>query len=269
MKKLLIKLLTWLTKEKETVNGWYGWTGKIPDNRDLIYPTVDPSTISLPSKVDLSPNFQAAFDQGNLGSCVLNALAGIIQYLLWLEKLPIFMPSRLFMYYNVRKLEGDVNTDGGCQCRDAIKVYNSQGVCDENMWKYIISRFKKKPSKDCYTSALNDKGLKYQSVPQDLNTMRKILASGYPILVGISVYTYFESPEMAKTGIGRIPTPDEQQLGGHGIVLVGYNDIDKTWKLRNSWGDWGMDHGYFTLPYEYLTNKNLSDDFWVVSLVGK
>jgi C1A family cysteine protease len=30
--------------------------------------------------------------------------------------------------------------------------------------------------------------------------------------------------------------------------------------------DWGM-NGYFTLPYQYLLEPNLSDDFWTIRLV--
>jgi C1A family cysteine protease len=37
--------------------------------------------------------------------------------------------------------------------------------------------------------------------------------------------------------------------------------------VRNSWGrKWGI-RGYFTLPYEYFTNRHLSQDFWTVRVV--
>ena len=39
--------------------------------------------------------------------------------------------------------------------------------------------------------------------------------------------------------------------------------------MRNSCGPgWGMG-GYFSIPYAYLTDSNLADDFWTVRLVAK
>jgi C1A family cysteine protease len=48
------------------------------------------------------------------------------------------------------------------------------------------------------------------------------------------------------------------------VCAVGYDDKSKRIIVRNSWGtDWGM-KGYFTMPYDYVSNRNLSDDFWTV-----
>jgi C1A family cysteine protease len=48
------------------------------------------------------------------------------------------------------------------------------------------------------------------------------------------------------------------------VLGVGYDDAAKRFTVRNSWGaDWGM-KGYFTIPYDYLDNRNLSDDFWTI-----
>jgi C1A family cysteine protease len=54
-------------------------------------------------------------------------------------------------------------------------------------------------------------------------------------------------------------------LGGHALLVVGYDDATQCFTVRNSWGDsWG-DKGYCYIPYKYLTNSNLSSDFWVLT----
>jgi C1A family cysteine protease len=53
-------------------------------------------------------------------------------------------------------------------------------------------------------------------------------------------------------------------LGGHVVLAVGYDDAAKRVIVRNSWGaDWGK-KGYFTMPYAYVADRNLSDDFWTI-----
>ena len=50
--------------------------------------------------------------------------------------------------------------------------------------------------------------------------------------------------------------------------VIGYDDDAQRLIVRNSWGKgWGQ-AGYFTLPYAYLTEPNLSDDFWTVRLIA-
>ena len=94
--------------------------------------------------------------------------------------------------------------------------------------------------------------------------MRECLAEGYPFVFGFSVYEAFESEEVAKTGRLNLPQRGEKQLGGHAVMAVGYDDGEQRALIRNSWGtDWGM-KGYFTIPYDYISNDNLADDFWTL-----
>jgi C1A family cysteine protease len=66
-----------------------------------------------------------------------------------------------------------------------------------------------------------------------------------------------------------MPRPYETLLGGHAVLAVGYDDARRAFFIRNSWGaSWG-DKGYGTMPYQYLAESNLSDDFWTITLVEK
>ncbi len=98
--------------------------------------------------------------------------------------------------------------------------------------------------------------------------MKGCLASGYPFVFGFTVYESFESEDVAKTGVVPMPAHTEKVLGGHAVTAVGYDDAQQRFIVRNSWGtDWGM-KGYFTMPYAYLTDSNLADDFWTVRLIS-
>src|SRR5439155_1322751 len=99
---------------------------------------------------------------------------------------------------------------------------------------------------------------------QALVEMRACLADGYPFVFGFTVYESFESERVAATGIVPMPRPREKVLGGHAVLAVGYDDAKKRFLVRNSWGTgWGM-QGYFTMPYDYLASRDLSDDFWTI-----
>jgi len=97
-----------------------------------------------------------------------------------------------------------------------------------------------------------------------ISTLKGCLASGYPFVFGFTVYQSFESAQVAKTGIVPMPAPHEAVVGGHAVLAVGYDDASQQFIVRNSWGDgWGI-KGYFMMPYGYLTDTSLSDDFWTV-----
>jgi C1A family cysteine protease len=247
----------------------YGWIPDQPDQRDYVYAAPPQFLAALPHFIDLRAQCPAVYNQGALGSCTANAIAAAIEFDRKRQILSDFVPSRLFIYYNERVIEGTVESDSGAQLRDGIKSVASDGVCPEPEWPYAIEKFRYKPSAKAYKDAKLDRAVSYQSLIQDLNQMKGCLASGYPFIFGFTVYPSFESEAVAHTGLAPMPGWGERPIGGHAVMAVGYDDANQRFLVRNSWGPaWGM-QGYFTLPYAYLIQPGLlAQDFWTIRLVG-
>ena len=246
----------------------YGWVRDIPDQRDLLYAPPPAISAALPPKVDLRPQCPPPYDQGQLGSCTANAIAGALQFLEAKEGSPSpIMPSRLFIYYNERALEGTTASDSGAQIRDGIKTVVKDGYCPEAEWPYDIAAFASRPAANCYSDALKDRVKQYLRLTPALPSLLTCLATGYPFVFGFSVYESFESATVASTGVANLPGPGEVLVGGHAVMAVGYDQAAGRFIVRNSWGSgWGM-AGYFTMPFQYLTDPMLAADFWTIRQV--
>ena len=248
---------------KSKINSWYGWVPDRPDQRDKLYAAIAAPPKKLPARVDLSAQCSAVEDQGQLGSCTANALVGNLEFLERKAGHDVTDLSRLFIYYNERAMEGTVGEDAGAMIRDGVKSLVKLGVCTEKKWPYRIARFTAKPSSVCYQDAANRQITSYHRI-LTLQQMKQCLAEGYPFVFGFSVYQSFESATVARTGKVELPKADETMVGGHAVCAVGYDEAARRFLVRNSWGaGWGM-KGYFTMPYDYLANNNLADDFWTV-----
>lgn len=245
----------------------YGWVPDLPDGRDLLYAAPPKALAKLPPKVDLRSKCPPIYDQGELGSCTANAIGGAFEFDQMKQRRKAFTPSRLFIYYNERAIEGTVDSDSGAQIRDGVKSVAKQGVCDEAQWPYEIDEFRKKPARGCYAEGRKNQAIRYLRLAQALSQLKGCLAEGFPFVFGFAVYESFESQDVAKTGHAPMPRAGEAMLGGHAVLAVGYDEDNQRFIVRNSWGrGWGM-QGYFTMPYPYLLQSSLSSDFWTIRRV--
>ena len=255
-----------------------GWKPSLPDHRDLMFSVGLPTLQNLPSSVDLrGPNCPPILDQGDIGSCTANALSAAVQF----DRrkngdTPDFTPSRLFIYYNERQIEGTIPTDAGANLRDGIQSLANQGVCPETEWPYddtagdsqthafpVGSPPVTQPPQQSYDDAANYKIVSYQSITQDLSQLRGALAQGFPFVMGFTVYGSWYNVEPVPTTI-TLPTGDDTSIGGHAVMIVGYDDSTQLFTVQNSWGTGVGDNGYFYMPYSYITNSNLASDFWMI-----
>ncbi len=242
----------------------YGWIPDLPDHRDFMYAAPAPFQTNIPASVDLTSKCPPVYDQGALGSCTANAIGGAIEFDQIKQGVKEFTPSRLFIYYNERVIEGTVGTDAGAQIRDGIKTVAQIGAPAETDWPYDINHFLDKPPDTAFTDAKQHLVVLYQRLIQDLNTLKGCLASGYPFVFGFTCYEELESKTVATSGILPLPASGEKAIGGHAVMCVGYDDGSRMFTVRNSWGTgWGL-KGYFKMPYSYLTDKSLASDLWTI-----
>src|SRR5579872_2720442 len=148
------------------------------------------------------PQALSNIDQGELGSCTANAISYAYAFdELKQHNTEVFLPSRLFIYYNERMIEGTVDQDAGAEIRDGIKSINQYGVCDEHLWIYDPTQFAVKPPTTAYAEGKSAKSLSYVGIDftndttlqARINHIKNALQSGFPIVFGFTVYESFES----------------------------------------------------------------------------
>lgn len=243
----------------------FGYQRDLGDHRDFKFEYS--ARAALPSKVDLRNICPPIYNQGSLGSCTAQAACGAIQTLMPLHPDPDFLPSRLFLYYNTRVIQGSVNHDSGASLRNTIKAAANTGICDEGSWPYLISKFSNKPTLSSYKFAKQNVIDRYERVPQALTGIKAALADDYPVVFGFSVYESFMTKKTSDSGMCPYPKNSERQVGGHAVMLCGYDDANKKFLVRNSWGlSWGI-NGYFYMGYDYALNPDLANDFWVIKVI--
>lgn len=230
------------------------------DERDFLFAAKKKPVAVLPTSTDLRSLCPAVFDQGQLGSCSANAGCANLMMLL---KQPTDVLSRLYMYYQERVIEGSVSEDSGAQMRDICKVA-AVGVCEEQYFPYDITKFTVAPTAQAVADAPKHKAAAYHAITSLTDIKHALAVDNSPVLMGMEVFESFEGQAIASTGVMPMPKAGEQNLGGHAVLIVGYDDKKSCLIVRNSWGaDWG-DKGYFYMPYQYVT-KGLAYDFWELS----
>lgn len=236
---------------------------KTDTDRRFRLPRVGPN---LPSEFSLQNEMPPVWDQGDKNCCTAEAATAAYQHRMKLENLPPFDASKLFLYYNERLLEGDPDKDDGATVRDSMVALQQYGNVPEDLFPFDDADVFTKPSPSDYATAAKRKVVSFKAVDQNETAIKTAIFSHNPICFGILVYDSFETDSVAQTGM--VPMPNKQfdrELGGHAVVIVGWNDSLRCFIVRNSWGEnWGRD-GYFFLPYDYVLDPTLSSEFWIIT----
>jgi C1A family cysteine protease len=246
----------------------YGWVKNREDSRDFVYAVDKPVDLTVP--VDITASMPPVWDQGEFSSCTAHGTGCAVWVALSGEKKVFNMPSRMFVWYQARKLEGTTAKDCGAQVRDAIKGVVNYGCPEESMWDYKPEHVSLEPLATIYTDASLHKVVTYRAVAQQLNDIVTALSEGYPVVFGFLVDPYFETPAMEQTGF--LPYPQNiyttAWLGGHCCVLVAFDPVRQAFKVRNSWGSGWCENGYFWMAASYILDSRICSDLWILENVN-
>jgi C1A family cysteine protease len=223
-------------------------------------PTHVPRQGMLPAHVDNRASCAPIYDQGALGSCTGFAIAKGLREFIQRTNHEAQVPlSAMFLYYEERVLQDTVNEDSGATMTAGLQVLQDTGVAPDSAWPYNIPQFKVKPSQAAYDAAGANK-VHHATQVKGLDDVKTVVAKGGAVAIGFQVYQSFM--KIGADGVMPMPKPTERVVGGHAVLVVGYDDAKKAVLVRNSWGTkWGQE-GYFWMPYAFIGDENQADDFW-------
>lgn len=209
-------------------------------------------TVKLAPMVDLRKYCLPIRDQGQEGACSGFSTAAFREasHAVAAGALLTDYLSPAYLYARTRIEDGTFPQDSGASIADEFLILQNFGVCPEAVLAYTAD-----PSEGP-TSAADVSAVPYRFPdPLQVNfnaaqAIKAALVANQTITIGFTVYESFEN-----TGSdGAVPMPNtatEKILGGHGVLVCGYDDTKKWWIVRNQWGaDWG-DQGYCYMPYGY------------------
>lgn len=213
-------------------------------------------------RVDLREKFGPAMDQGGLNSCACCATVGALEYLLSQREGKWLQLSSLFVYYNARKISGQQDGNVPILASHAPAALLAWGACGEIQWPYNEDRFDNEPSVEAYKIATLFEAVQYARLGTT-EEIRVSLSQGIPAMFGSDIprgyydeaHTTGRMPDLGKAG---------GAPSGHAMLIVGYDDRDKSWIVRNSHGVQFGEKGYVRVPYSVFDKHVWDQDVWAI-----
>lgn len=220
----------------------------------------------LPRSVDLSASMPPVGNQGQSNTCVGWAVGYYLKGFQegaerrWdlTARAHQFSPSFI---YNQRTTSACA-ADRGMSLANALAILSRQGCATLDLFPYTTSNLCLQPTADQLAAAEAYRIAEYAVLFRGQGTaniaaLKTYLASGQPIVAAIPVYASARNASPSAPPLD-LPASGDTYLGGHAIVLVGYDDTYYgvgAFKFVNSWGVTWRLGGYGYLTYEFMRQK--------------
>ena len=250
-----------LSKRRLTKDGFefggvvYKLMGKVVEQP--LKEVYDATSVKPLLAVDLRPSFTDVKNQGTVGSCAHFAITAIYEYLLKKNKAENPDLSERFVYYQTN-VETQKKEDGS-SIKEVIDTIARTGICNESDCPYDIDKMSERPSEEAYSKAQMHKIVEAKMVNVNHHDITAALSQGYPLAVSLNLFNSFGT---GYKGYEFLPSKEEMEAGEpahHAMVIVGYNEEEHVYIVRNSWGTKFGDNGYCYMPFSYIDNPDLNN----------
>lgn len=217
------------------------------DDRDWLVDSIYPpqKSLSLPITLDLRDYLREVKDQGSEGTCAAQVASCIKEYHEYKESELEENMSVKFIYNNRENQDSD-----GMYGRDVMKILKNIGdVTEKDYPSKLRENSKENIPPEMFNISSNFKIEAYGKI-ENIEELKTALYKDGVCYMSVPVYNYSKNI-WRKNG--------EKRLGAHAMCVVGYNDIEKYFIIRNSWGDDWCDNGYCNMPYD---DFDCAWEFW-------
>jgi hypothetical protein len=164
-----------------------------------------------------------------------------------------------------RLSEGDVHDGVGSPCANGNNMgtvsdwFRDHGLADPGCWPYHQDNAPYAPTPDRNGRSVRGPAFGYLG---DLEQIKTWIDGVGPVVTWLDVYDDFSAHH---TGVYRRSTsPTNHERGGHFVLVIGYDDDQSAWLVKNSWGtSWGVG-GIGWIGY----GETGIDDYAKVTLTG-
>ncbi|MEM7163054.1 MAG: C1 family peptidase [Bacteroidota bacterium] len=222
---------------------------------------LDGQTLSTKSLKKYCPEIR---NQGNVNSCVGWAVGyaaytiEVAKHYEWtdLSLITANAFSAMFIYNQIKV--GKSQCGIGSQIINALELLKDNGDVYSRDFDYPKSDCERQPTPELIEKALKFKIKDFYALfmsdddySKKVNATKNSIQRGSPVIIGMNVEKAFLK---LKTDVWKPSYKPHEKIGGHAMVVIGFDDKKGAFEIMNSWGDQWGEKGFFWISYNDFSN---------------